>query len=170
MEKRRGLAILGMLMHTIGDTYAHKTKVPTGVSFSNTESNNSINTAHLKKPLSDLKNELKRGINFHEMQKYLNTNYEDKSGFYKKRYLAAQRVSNLVLRHFIVGSPYIDFDRLIAEQSIKDGYGNVIQENKLSYLKRHTNTTYGTGRMQAMAGYNFYPYKCEYGTYLSGVK
>lgn len=169
-KKRRGLAILGMLMHTIGDTYAHKTKVPTSVSFSNTVSNKSINTAHLKKPLSELKSELQRGINFHGLQKYLNQNYEDNSDFYQDRYLAAQRVSNLVLRHFIVGSPYIDFDRLIAEQSIKDSYGNAVQENKLSYIKRHTNTTYGAGRMQAMAGYNFYPYQCEYGTYLSGTK
>lgn len=125
-KKRRGLAILGMLMHTIGDTYAHKTKVPTSVSFSNTVSNKSINTAHLKKPLSELKSELQRGINFHGLQKYLNQNYEDNSDFYQDRYLAAQRVSNLVLRHFIVGSPYIDFDRLIAEQSIKDSYGNAV--------------------------------------------
>lgn len=169
-KKRRGLAILGMLMHTIGDTYAHKTKVPTSVSFSNTVSKSSINTAHLTKSMSELKKEIQRGITFHGMQKYLNTNYEDNSGFYTDRYLAAQRVSNLVLRHFIVGSSYIEFDRLIAEQSIKNSNGSTLQENKLSYITRHTNTTYGIGRMQAMAGYNFYPYQCEYGVYLGGTK
>lgn len=169
-KKRRGLAILGMLMHTIADTYAHKTKVPTGVSFSDIKGNKSINIADIEKSLSDLRREIQRGINFHEMQKYLEGNYEDNSDFYQDRYLVAQRVSNLVLRHFIVGSSYIDFDRLIAEQSIKYSNGNVIEENKLSYLKRHTNTTYGIGRMHAMSGYNFYPFQCEYGIYLSGVK
>lgn len=168
-KRRRGLAILGMLMHTIGDTYAHKTKVPTTVGSSTAVGSTYINKADLKTTWSQFRSEVDRGLMFRDTEDYLEGNYADKAGFFPRRYVTAQRVSNLVLRHFIVGSSYINFDMLIAEQSQKNG-STVVQENKLTCFTRHVKTTYGYSRMQQMGAYSFVPHMSEYGAYNFATK
>lgn len=99
-------------------------------------------------------------INIHH---YVNNNYEDCSNFYPERISTAKRASNLVLRHFVVGSSKLDFGALLGEVTKRNTRGNVVQENKLAYFYRHVYNTYGKGRAESVKDVSFIPYDSEYG-------
>lgn len=162
-RQRRALAVMGMLMHTLGDTYAHKTKVPTTIRKGTSKTETCIASGDLKVNWSKLIGDVNRGLMFRDLPKYVNGNYEDWSGFYQERISTAQKATNLVLRHFVVGSTQLDFGALLGEVSKRDGNGNVVEENRLAYFYRHVYQTYGKGRADSVAEVSFIPYHSEYG-------
>ena len=162
-RQRRAFAVLGMLMHTLGDVYAHKTKVPNTIKIGTNRTETCIASGDMKVDWKVFSGKVNQSMMFNKLPNYVNNNYEDCSNFYPERISTAKRASNLVLRHFVVGSSKLDFGALLGEVTKRNTRGNVVQENKLAYFYRHVYNTYGKGRAESVKDVSFIPYDSEYG-------
>lgn len=160
---RRAFRIIGMMMHVVSDTYAHKTKVPLGVSHSAQGGVMSIKNSDLTVPWSTFYNEVKKGIMFNRITKRTSSTpkYEDKSNFYPNRFEAAKTATNLVLRHEAVGATTVDVCSVFTVGAILRN-SSICEENLLAFFFEHAENTYGTNRANAVAGYGFRPGISEY--------
>lgn len=156
-QKKRGLRILGMVMHTVGDIYAHKTKVPI----------RAINDPAVQNAAGASWNEFKKvvqnGMMFNQVEKYLGPGHEDNVNFYTIRFDAAKKASNNILRHFAATFGDIMLDGILMGALIYDGSGAPYEETKLAYLSRHIGKEYNdSGKANSVAPASFTPYTGEY--------
>lgn len=159
-QKRRGLRILGMLMHVVGDTYAHKTKVPLRALNENVFSR-TMASGHT---WEEFKTAVQRGMMFNQVNKYFNNlNYEDSIGIYNSRFEAAKKVSNNVLRHFAAKLNDIAIDGALKDGLIYDENRYLLEETKLAYLSKHVRWEFNDKNRALVAGTaSFNPYTGEY--------
>lgn len=159
-QKRRGLRILGMLMHVVGDTYAHKTKVPLRALNENVFSR-TMASGHT---WEEFKTAVQRGMMFNQVNKYFNNlNYEDSISIYKSRFEAAKKVSNNVLRHFAAKLNDIAIDGALKDGLIYDENRYLLEETKLAYLSKHVRWEFNDKNRALVAGTaSFNPYTGEY--------
>lgn len=157
-QRKRGLRVLGMLMHVVGDTYAHKSKVPTSC----------LNNQEIKKVVGsswdEFKKEVGYGMMFKYVKDYLGPKYVDDVFFYSSRYEAAKKVSNNVLRHFVAGLSDIAIDQALTAGLIYDeGTHYLHEETKLAYLSKHVRWEFNDKNRALVAGTaSFNPCKGEY--------
>lgn len=158
-QKQKGLRILGMVMHLVGDTYAHKSKVP-----QDSISNNEIKRDQLKAGASwnEFKTKISQGMMFNKIKNYLGSGYEDNPSFYSYRFDAARDVSNNILRHFAVGLGDVAFPEAMHAARI---YENSIlcEETKLAYFSKHVRWEYNDkDRAVTVGTISFNPCEGEY--------
>lgn len=159
-QKKRGLRILGMLMHVVGDTYAHKTKVPVS-----SISNGTITAANIIDGASwdEFKRIVGKGMMFNQVKNYLGSGYEDNVQFYTERYESAKKVSNIILRHFAVKSEDVAIDTMLKDGLKYDGNSVLCEETQLAYLSKHVRWEYNdTSRARVAGTASFIPYTGEY--------
>lgn len=159
-QKKRGLRILGMLLHVVGDTYAHKTKVPV-----NSVSDGTITAANIKNGTSwdEFKRIVYRGMMFNQVKNYLGSGYEDNVHFYTNRYEAAKKVSNNVMRHFAAKLDDIALDGVLKAGLIYNSRGVLCEETQLAYLSKHVRWEFNDKNRAVVAGVaSFIPYTGEY--------
>lgn len=157
-QRKRGLRVLGMLMHVIGDTYAHKSKVPT-ICFNNPEVRNAAGSSW-----NEFKKAVSNGMMFKYVKDYLGSKYVDDVFFYSSRYEAAKKVSNNALRHFVAGLNDIAIDQALTAGLIYDeGTHYLREETKLAYLSKHVRWEFNDKNRALVAGTaSFNPCKGEY--------
>lgn len=159
-QRKRGLRVLGMLMHVVGDTYAHKTKVPL----------RSLNENVFSRSMAsgytweEFKTAVQKGMMFNQVNKYFtNQNYEDSTNIYRARYEAAKKVSNNVLRHFVAKLNDIAIDGALKAGLEYDGNRYLLEETKLAYLSKHVRWEFNDKNRALVAGTaSFNPYTGEY--------
>lgn len=163
-RQKRGLRILGMALHVVGDTYAHKTKVPRRIQQAVQKSENSVAATDLIRnqyTWDEFKSAVDAGMMFNQIKIYVGSGYEDTDYFFGNRYNAACRASNAILRHFAVKSERVDMDVVFRVAAIFEN-GALCEENKLAYFYKHVNNTYGYSRAVDIKGYSFVPASGEY--------
>lgn len=160
-QKRRGLRILGMMLHVVGDTYAHKTKVPLKCISDGTITNANIVVSGMT--WEGFQYEVRKGMMFNQVKKYLGSGYEDNVNFYLNRYQAAKEVSKNVVQYFLADKYEIEPDKFMKSARVYDGQGVLCEETKLAYLSKHVRWEYNDKTRAVVAGtVSFNPYSGEY--------
>lgn len=159
-QKKRGLRVLGMLMHVVGDTYAHKTKVPLRALNENVFSRN----MDIGYTWEGFKADVQKGMMFNKVNKYFkDATYEDDVNFYRYRFEAAKKVSNNVLRHFVAKLNDIAIDGALKDGLKYDENRYLLEETKLAYLSKHVRWEFNDKNRALVAGTaSFNPYTGEY--------
>lgn len=159
-QKKRGLRILGMMMHVVGDTYAHKSKVPLKTLRENVFSGE-IKAGYTR---DEFRTTVQKGMMFNQVNKYfINGVYEDNTGICPDRYEAAKAVSNNVLRHFAAKLDDIAIDGAMKEARQYDDNGILCEDTQLAYLSKHVRWEFNDKKRAVVAGtVSFIPYTGEY--------
>ena len=158
--QQKGLRILGMLMHLVGDTYAHKTQVPTDCI-----AKGEITESQMIKGASwnEFKKKIVQGMMFKIIKKYLGSGYEDNAGFYPNRYEAAKEVSNNILRHFVAQLPDVAFPEAMYAARKYDEKSIFCEETRLAYFSKHVRWEYNDlNRACTLGVISFIPGEGEY--------
>lgn len=159
-QRKRGLRILGMMMHVVGDTYAHKSKVPLKALREN------VFSGKIKEGYTwdEFRTMVQKGMMFNQVNKYFKgINYEDKTEICKPRYEAAKIVCNNVLRHFTAKLDDIAIDGAMKEARRYDDNGVLREETQLAYLSKHVRWEFDDKKRAVVAGtVSFNPYTGEY--------
>lgn len=160
-QRKRGLRILGMMMHVVGDTYAHKSKVPLKALNGNVFNRDKIKTGYTWNEFTTM---VQKKMMFNQVNKYFNDiNYEDKTDICPDRYEAAKSVSNNVLRHFVAKLDDIAIDGVMKEARRYDNNGVLCEDTQLAYLSKHVRWEFDDKKRAVVAGtVSFTPNKGEY--------
>lgn len=188
-KQRRGLRLLGMVLHVVGDTYAHKAKLPASRLNPDEDAeeiirdNYAIYASDLKTPkdvngerelpvdknLEEFRKEVSGdGMMFARITRWMKDGvikYEDVPGFFGNRYNAAHQVSRMILRYFAVKSPTVDVAGLFQNEAVYEN-GFMVEENNLAYFYWHVESLYGHNRAIEAANYSFDP---QFGEYIKDV-
>lgn len=137
--QQKGLHILGMLMHLVGDTYAHKTQVPKDcITKGEITKEQMINKAYW----NEFSQKIQQGMMFNKIKKYLGSGYEDNAQFYSERYNAAKEVSNNILRHFAAQMTDVAFPEAMYAARKYDEKSIFCEETRLAYFSKHVRWEY----------------------------
>lgn len=159
-QKKRGLRVLGMMMHVAGDIYAHNAKVPW-----DSVCSGKITSNNLKPGVSwsDFKQKVSWGMMCKQMKDYLKNTQEDDVYFYTNRYEAAKKVSNIMLKSFAEGQGDIALDVVLKKGLMYDSSSVLQEETKLGYLSKHVRWEYNDNNRAIVAGTaSFTPFAGEY--------
>ncbi len=170
-NKQQALRIVGMIMHTIGDTYAHDARVPvracsekiTKKYFKTYYKNQTTCTSY-----EDFCKEVRDGMMIKRIRDILNdeggSKLEDTESFYRNRFVAAQTASKEILVYFKKRQWPEKTEKIFETAAIRDENHALYQECTLGYLYKHVNNLFGKDRALGIGYYSFYPRTGEYFT------
>lgn len=171
-RKQQGLRVFGMMMHVLGDTYAHDSRVPSEAVHYNSNvepvPSSFIIASQLKtgKSWNSFVNEVNRGIMFKRVREYVVRNYEDDTSVYPDRFIAAKTASNSMIKCFLGGAVDADVDVILKAARRYDKNQVLCEETTLGYFSKHVKSEYASQERAVIAGtVSFNPYIGEYTSY-----